>query len=352
MKNNTDYKEIKQLVEQYLEGFIESKIEEARDYDKVYERLWTEIKRYMSVGGKRLRPYLVVLAYRTHGGTDVSNIIPVAAAWELLHACLLVHDDIIDRDVIRHGHPNIQGAYLGHYESSHDADHFAAGAALLAGDLLLSSAYELIMAANVPYKQKYTVHKLLSKALYGVAGGELMDVETVLMSVKDAQPLKIAHYKTAEYSCEYPLRCGAVLAGVDEGQSSAIKEFAVPLGIGYQIIDDMLGVFGREEVTGKSNSGDLREKKRTLLIQETMKSCKQDDKKRLIALFGKQDELDNDEVEEVRQILERANIQRKMELKIADYEGSALRAIEKLSVEAAAKQKYITLVEALFRRKY
>ena len=140
-------------VNHLLHKYCSTKIRRAKNYDSSYQKLWTVIDQYLMQGGKRIRPYLTVTAYSAYGGKDHSTIYPAACAWKLLHAGLLVHDDIIDRDIIRHGALNISGTYQQLYgEATNDSLHFANSSALLAGDLLLAGAQEIVLKLK-PYVQ-------------------------------------------------------------------------------------------------------------------------------------------------------------------------------------------------------
>lgn len=337
-------------INEYIRRFADEKIVAAQAYDTNYVRLWQNIGEYLLAGGKRIRPYLIILTYQAYGGRDLERIIPIAGAWELLHASLLVHDDIIDRDDVRHGVLNISGKYKQYYGSGNDKEHLAYGAALLAGDLLLSGAHESIARADISSDKKNEIQKLLSQALFGVAGGELLDTEAVLEKLDSVDALKIAQYKTAEYSCEYPIICGAVLADVGGAEQRKLKDMAMSLGIGYQLVDDLLGVFGKQDVTGKSNTGDIREKKRTLLIQRTYETLDQKDKLKLEGMYDQEDVLGEDEITYVKELIQQSGAKEKIEQEIDLHRQGALDKIDQLEVSGDYKEKYQKITEMLLSR--
>jgi geranylgeranyl diphosphate synthase, type II len=352
MAEYLDRAALKVQVDAYIDGFCAQKIQQAKRYDQSYIRLWKEIQRYIARGGKRVRPYLVVLAYQSHGGRQVDRIIPIAAAWEMLHAALLVHDDIIDRDLSRHGYLNIQGEYEKHYDGSRDGMHYAQGAALLAGDLLIASAFEMVLSSELNVVHKARAHQLLCDAIFGVAGGELMDVETIFDSISAAKTEKVARYKTAEYSCEYPLWCGATLAGVDDVSIEALRQFAIPLGIGYQLVDDLLGVFGESSVTGKSNSGDIREKKRTILLQKTFVALAPDKQKELVSIYQQDAELDEQTIARVRTLISQSGAHTAVENEIGQYYQEAEKSIAALKIDNEAKLRYREILDVFLKREF
>ncbi len=277
-----------QIVNETLSTFLNEKKATAVSIHSSYGRLYTEIERVVFAGGKRLRPHLVFLGY----GSYDDAIAKVAAAHELLHAALLIHDDIIDRDTLRHGQATIHHNYdIVHYapfiDNDKDRHHFSTSAALLAGDLLISSAYELIRLAQLDTQQYQKATQLLNTAVFEVAAGELLDTEAPFIPDTYA-PVLVYRYKTTGYSFIAPLLTGASLANTNsEADLEHLREYATNLGIAYQIKDDCLGVFGETNQTGKSTFGDLREGKQTILISEFKKAATPEQLEAFAASFGK-----------------------------------------------------------------
>lgn len=345
-----DYKSAKNAVSKGIHAYCLDQIQRAEKYDETYVRLWQEIDAYLQAGGKRIRAYLVVLTYQAYGGVKSDTILPVSVAWELLHACLLMHDDIIDRDFTRHGVLNISGTYRDIYKNSPDPVHFANGAAMLAGDLLMSGAYQLLHSAEVDFQTRQKIHHLLNDAVFGVAGGEFMDMEIVLQEVARADALKIAHFKTAEYTCEYPMKTGAVLADAPEDELDKLTKLSNALGVGFQLVDDLLGVFGDEATTGKSTSGDIREKKRTVLLQETYKRLKGADKRQLVAIMDKTGELRPSEIEIVRNFMQKSGARQAVKDRISDLKNESLAILDTMKILSTYKSEYIWLIKKLLDR--
>lgn len=261
-----DISSAKTVVNAFLAAFFEEKIRESNAIDASYARLWENIRDVALCGGKRLRPYLTYVGY---GAID-DRITPVAAAQELLHIALLVHDDIIDRDDLRHGQANLNGRYLsiyGELDSAGERRHYSYSAAMLAGDLLISAAHSLVAASDFSEQAKVAADARLSRSIFEVAGGELMDTEASFMP-DYYDPMVINRYKTASYSFVGPLLTGAPLAGRSSADRKALERCGEQFGIAYQLRDDYLGVFGDEKSTGKSTYGDLREGKKTYLIEQ------------------------------------------------------------------------------------
>lgn len=250
----------------FLEQRFAKRIEEAAAMHETYRTLWSETARIVMNGGKRLRPYLVMIG----AGRYDPSAIPIAAAQELLHVAMLAHDDVIDQDNIRRGEPNINGSYVERYTPYLDgplAQHYAHSAGILAGDLLLSEAYHCIMSSDNPSDLKSKLSETLYASIFSVLGGELMDVEAAFMRDLSFDPIMVSRYKTASYSCIGPLVSGAQWSNTPQEVIDQLTEFGMYAGIAFQLQDDLLGVFGDEAKTGKSSLTDLREAKTTYLIQ-------------------------------------------------------------------------------------
>jgi len=236
-----------------------------------YVELWNRIED-STTGGKRFRPRMVFAAYEALGGTDSEAAAYVGAAFELLHTALCLHDDVIDRDFVRRGIPNVAGAFRDRAAaagmSADAAEHHGVSAAVIAGDLALFNAYRLIDRSGVGDSTRARLLEVMDEALFASAAGELIDIDFTLQAdgphVDDI--LSMERLKTAVYSFEGPLQAGAILAGASDETVATLGDFGREIGIAYQVVDDVLGVFGTEAETGKTTLGDLREGKRTVLI--------------------------------------------------------------------------------------
>lgn len=266
-----------------------------------YTELWDSIEA-ATTGGKRFRPRMVFAAYESLGGTDREAAACVGAAFELLHTALCVHDDVIDRDFVRRGLPNVSGVFrnraLAAGSTEKDAEHHGVSAAVIAGDLALFNAYRLIDRSGVGDAVRARLLEVMDEALFASAAGELIDIDFTLQPqaphVDDI--LAMERLKTAVYSFEGPLQAGAILAGAAEEVVTTLGDFGREIGIAYQLVDDVLGVFGSEEETGKTVVGDLREGKRTVMIAYASSAPGWDE---LEALFGDAD-LDEEGAERLR----------------------------------------------------
>lgn len=341
------------IIEAALHDYCSARTSEAEAIGGNFKQLWQEIDHYVSGGGKRIRPRIFVMMHDFYGGNASYNgVLSVACAWEMLHASVLIHDDIIDRDSIRHGKLNIAGRYEETYSklTKKDARHYALSAALMAGDLLISSAYDIVSKADLTDSQKILMQHYISRAVFSVVGGELLDTESALYPISSVDTYAIANHKTASYSFQVPLESGAMLAGAPEEDLQKLNAIGLHAGIAFQLKDDLLGVFGDSAVTGKSNRSDLLEKKRTLLIQKVLESASSEDKTRLLELYAHEEPLTANEAEEVYECIIRSGVKEEIERHVQENTDSALRIANTLSVSEQNRQTLITLISGLVGR--
>ncbi|MBN9185977.1 polyprenyl synthetase family protein [Microbacterium sp.] len=258
-------------VERRLAAFFDDARARSRDRHPRFEELWLAT-RAAATGGKRLRPRLVVAPYLLLDGAPLPPAIELAVAIELLHTALLLHDDVIDGDVERRGAPNVAGTFERAAVEAGAPRRVAQGwgvsAAILAGDLMLTSALRLVAGLRVDEDRRERIVDLVDESVFRAAAGELADVAYAAgLDTPSASAIRqMMADKTAHYSLELPLRAAAILAGSPEPLGERLGAIGRSLGLVFQMRDDLLGVFGRSEETGKSTVGDLREGKRTLLI--------------------------------------------------------------------------------------
>lgn len=326
-------------VEQFLGVFFAAQILASQQLDSRYALLWQALRQVTLAGGKRLRPFLTLLSYQAYGGESLDQVLPVAVAHELLHTSLLIHDDIIDKDYVRHGQPNIAGLFqvaYQHLSPTADISHYASSAALLAGDLLLSAASQVITTAELPDHLKLTSLQALSHSIFVVGGGEFLDTEAGLQPFDAARSLRVADLKTAHYSFVAPLQAGAILAGANARQLQLLADLGRSLGIAYQLADDIIGLYGDETISGKTNIGDVREAKRTYLMAQALTQCTPAEARRLQRLLGKSD-ISDSEALAVRRIVRTSGAKADTLAAIQNYVGQALDCLEQLQIPAASK---------------
>ena len=345
-------KTVREDVAALIDNYCQAQIAHASDMSQSYERLWRQTQSYLLGGGKRFRPYLVVLSYQAYGGSDYETILHVAAAWELVHNCLLIHDDIIDRDITRHGKPNIAGAYRQIYEplsGEASAKHYADGAALLAGDLVMNASFDFIVSSDLSSDQKVSACKLLNQAIFNVGGGEFLDMEATLLEYGLVDSALIAQQKTAHYSFMSPLQVGATLAGASVQDITDLTGWGAKLGFGFQLVDDMLGLYGDEAVIGKSAKSDLREGKHTAILDGIIKLGTPDQVDSLLTII-KSGSISDDDVSAVRALAEDTGARLVVQSVIDQIREETERMVISLKVDEVFKQEFSWVIGACLDR--
>lgn len=270
--------EFRALVQAQLDAFLEESRTSVNQTHGHGPDFWDALGDSLT-GGKWTRPRLVWIAYRAGSGTDTFSCARLAASFELLHAALLIHDDVIDRDFIRRGHPTLSAVYRDHaLDLGHglvDANHAGASAAIIAGDLLLAGSIRFSSLAAVAGPDPVGVINAMSTAVLRSATGELDDLLYSLLPQTSsvANVLDMERLKTAAYSFEAPLIAGSLLSGASPATAERLGAVGRQIGIAYQITDDVLGTFGDPRITGKSVDSDLLEGKHTILSAYAATAC-------------------------------------------------------------------------------
>jgi geranylgeranyl diphosphate synthase type I len=299
--------DIKEKVNQRLEKFFKQKIKEAAKKDKIFKESIKLIADFTLRGGKRMRAALLYYGYLACGKRKSEKVLEVALCMELAHSFLLIHDDIIDNDNLRRGKPTMHREYSKLYWNLNlkRPEKFGESLALLAGDIAYSLAISILCKAKFDEKLKVEAIHYFETMIRETAIGEMMDILISHDKRLDKHDIiKMYKYKTAKYSLEGPLILGAILGGGNKNIKAILSEYAICLGVAFQINDDILGIFGNEKEIGKEVGSDLREGKLNLLTLETLKRASSKDKIKLRRIFKKNKVLKKD-VEFFKKIAEK-----------------------------------------------
>ncbi len=309
--------------------------------------------RAFTAGGKRIRPSLLLLGFRAAGGRALSAVEGPALALELLHTCALLHDDVIDQAPSRRGRPSVHHAFAeqhGAQDWRGDGDAYGRAVAILLGDLAFVQADELFLDARVPDRTLLTAFRRFTLLREEVMAGQALDLHAAVAGVTDRElALRIATLKSGRYSVARPLEIGALLAGADGELIDQLRAFGDPLGRAFQLADDLLGVFGDAQSTGKSTSSDLAEGKRTLLIAEALHRLAPAEATELDAMLG-HGPLDASAAARARALLERSGAREATSSTIADNITEALRALDALEVDPTARDALVVIADYLGAR--
>ncbi|MFA6197806.1 MAG: polyprenyl synthetase family protein [Patescibacteria group bacterium] len=315
-------------MERRMHLVIEQEKRLARQVDPTAVDLVQRLEEFaLRLGSKRLRGYLVKIGYEAISGRMApASVANVAAAAELMHSYMLIHDDIIDQDNERRGGLTVHVQLANLYHNWHHGESLA----ILCGNITGSLADECIATADISAEKKIEIWRAFQAINRRTNYGEALDVVMSLRRSADLKKVLRVHLnKTAYYSVEGPLRIGALLAGAKPSQLKSIRDFALPLGVGYQLQDDLAGVFGQPKQTGKPDDSDIKEGKLTLLYCHASKFLPQNEKRWFMKHYG-QPKLNRTDVIRIRSLfieygaladsLRRINLYLKRSLKILDHD--------------------------------
>jgi geranylgeranyl diphosphate synthase type I len=340
-----------------------------------------DFSRQFLSGGKRFRAQFAHLGWQSvpapagTGPDDSSGagprtvdraldgLVSAASALEIFHAAALVHDDIIDNSDTRRGAPSAHRRF----ESLHGAEgwagnpaDFGRASAILLGDLLLGWSDELLDEGLDDAPDRRSARR--SRAEFNrmrteVTAGQYLDIleERAWLTQAEAELLgravRVIVFKSAKYSVQAPLVIGAALAGADDRHLDALRAFGLPLGIAYQLRDDLLGVFGDAAVTGKPSGDDLREGKRTVLVALARERLDAADLGTVDRLLGRPD-LSADQISGLQQMIVDSGAVDRVESMIQENVTEALAVLTDSPVEADVARQLTEFAGTVTRRAF
>ncbi len=297
----------KAQIDPKIAAYFDDALEEAKREDALVYDALKHVKAMTLAGGKRLRPAFMYYGYLAAGGTDRERLMSTAVAVELIHMFLLIHDDIIDRDTLRHGEPTLHERYRAwgrKYLFLSNADHFGDSIALIVGDMVFALGNDIIFQSGFPEKNVYAALSRMQKIVSHTVVGQARDIYIEYKGEATSEEiLSMYEKKTARYTVEGPLHLGSLLAGGTPELATEMSRYALPLGIAFQIQDDILGIYGDEERIGKPIGSDIREGKITLLVAYVFEHADRTIKKELDQLLKRGMHLTHTDINRFREIL-------------------------------------------------
>ncbi|WP_117214930.1 polyprenyl synthetase family protein [Allorhizocola rhizosphaerae] len=344
-------------VDTVLDGFLQEQQRMWTGQDR--RPVWEALREFVLNGGKRMRPafcYWGFQGVRRDGKPPDDTAIVAGAALELFHCFALIHDDIIDGSGQRRGALSMHERFAAHHAQQRrrgrwqgDPAHFGRSVALLCGDLCASWAQQLFCRCGAAPEALRRAHELFATARSEAIAGEHLDVLSYAVNGKGgkravARAMLVARLKTARYSITRPLQIGAALAGGDTRLLRGYAAAGDALGEAFQLRDDLLGVFGDPDRTGKPVLDDLRQGKPTVLLALTLAQADRGQLEVLRSLVGNPD-LDNTGAETVRTIMADCGALEAIESRIRLGHGLAVKALESLDLEVQARAELIRLAD-------
>ena len=284
----------------------------------------------MLSGGKRLRPAFAYWGWRAVGGADNDAIVCAASALEFVQASALIHDDVIDGSDTRRGLPSIHKQFENLHTNSSwhgSAAQFGIGTAILLGDLCLTWSDEVLYKSGLDDAALRRGKVIFDIMRTELMAGQYLDTLEQARQTADIDTIRqVMIHKSAKYTIERPLHFGAALADGTPEHLQALTHYGIPLGVAFQLRDDVLGIFGNPEETGKPAGDDIREGKRTMLIARALHACSEAEAAKLLATIGRKD-LTEQDVDVVRDIITNSGALEIVERDIARGQEVALTAL-------------------------
>ena len=336
-------------VEQRLREFLAPEHARWSAFDPDLAEPMAEIGRLVLVGGKRLRPAFCHWGFAAAGGDPADPMVANAgAAFELMHAFALFHDDVMDDAASRRGNPTTHTVFAQHHRDggwAGEARRFGEGVAILVGDLAFVYSDMLMAGAG---REAWAIWNELRVELNV---GQVLDI---IGSVRNERSRlkaeQICRYKSGKYTIERPLHLGAVMAAPHRAAEllPALSSYGLPLGDAFQMRDDVMGAFGDAAVTGKPVGGDLREGKPTPLMARAVEAATPA-QATVLAMVGRTD-LDDADVARVQQAIVDSGALAALEDTIARLATEAVAAIERAPIEADACTELVALAAYVSQR--
>lgn len=307
MDIQTTLRDFKARLDPRIAAYFDTSLADAKKDDElVYEAL-RHVRKMTLAGGKRLRPAFMYYGYLAAGGTDRERLLDTAVAVELIHTFLLIHDDIIDRDAFRHGEPTLHERYRAwgkRHLKLENPEHFGDSIALIVGDMLFAFGNDIIFTSGFPEKNVYAALSRMQRIVAHTVVGQARDIYIEYKGeATEAEILSMYEKKTARYTVEGPLHLGVLLAGGTPELAAELSRYALPIGVAFQIQDDILGIYGDEGRIGKPVGSDIREGKVTLLVSYVFEHANRATKKELDQLLKKGQTLALADIERFRTII-------------------------------------------------
>ena len=318
-----------------LKSLLDSFIEQER-YGDCPETLYTPLHYIMQLGGKRLRPLLVLMGYQLYGDHP-EKVLSQALSVEIFHNFTLMHDDIMDNAPLRRGQQTVH-------------EKWDNNRAILSGDVMLVRAYDYLIRG-----QEEIAHELVSlfnECAAAVCEGQQYDMDYEKQEeVTEQEYLEMIRLKTAVL-IGYSLELGAVLGG-DNHDRQHLRDFGTNIGLGFQLKDDLLDLYADKDKFGKQTGGDIISRKKTFLYITALAHCSETERSSLKELYSADSQRSDEErVEDTRGIFDQLGVREKTEERVGQYFEKAFESLRK--VKAPLNRKYILkkFTENLISRQY
>lgn len=323
---------MEQNLSKYLDVINEALV--AIEYPKQPESLYAPIRYELSLGGKRIRPVLMLMACELFGG-DVNQAVNPAIGLEVFHNFTLLHDDVMDNSDLRRGKPTVHKVWSENH-------------AILSGDAMQIMATQFM--AQVPARHLPAVLDTFLKTAIEICEGQQFDMDFEERNdVTTDEYINMIRLKTAVLlGCA--LKIGAIIAGAPTAQANSLYHFGENLGLAFQLQDDYLDVYGDPIIFGKNIGGDILNEKKTFMLIEAQRLAQDKDLEIMQQFLGNDDVEPRDKIEAITQVYNNLGIDKMCNDKAEDFYNAALRCMDEVLVPEDRKIPLLALAKSLMNR--
>ena len=317
-----------------LRGVIDREIEKMNFNGRHPSELYIPVEYIMSIGGKRLRPVLSLMACRLFSD-DITHCIRPALAIELFHNFTLLHDDIMDKADMRRGRPTVHKKW-------------GENTAILSGDVMVVLSFDLISSAKLDILPRLL--SVFNRTAIEVCEGQQMDMnfETTPL-VEEHSYLEMIKLKTSVLIAA-SMEIGAIAAGASTEDSGLLYESGLNLGLAFQLQDDVMDLYGDQDKFGKKPGGDILMNKKTILLIKALEMADEKTAKKITNIMEKEKDPEI-KVSEIKRIFDQMEIQEAANRMANDYFQKALRRLDDTSCKTERKKEFAGFIETVMKRK-
>jgi geranylgeranyl diphosphate synthase type I len=350
---------LRRRIDAALSAFAQREVERLQALDVDLTPLADSARDFVMAGGKRLRPLFCYWSWRaTAGGSSPAAqdaVIAAAASLELVQACALAHDDVIDASDSRRGRPSLHREWEARHTAAQwdgDPERFGRATSILLGDVFLAWSDSMLAGSGLSESQLARARPVWDLMRTELLAGQYLDVaEQARAESSIDRSLRIAALKSGRYSVERPILLGAAIAGAPARTVAALGEFGRDVGVAFQLRDDLLGVFGDPSLTGKPAGDDLREGKRTVLVAVALAAADSGQREFLREHIGAAD-LPAVEITAIQDLLRSLGAVDTVEQMIRERSDRAVRALESVDLGPAGREALLDLAQVAVQRQH
>ncbi|MBN1521371.1 MAG: polyprenyl synthetase family protein [Candidatus Aureabacteria bacterium] len=340
--------EIKNKINRSLHRILQN-LDKTYGLRRISPFLFKNLKQFITRDGKRLRPVLFSLSYLGFSKKPAHHYMTCALSLELLHDFIIIHDDIIDKAGLRRGKPSLHIIFEKYLSMFRHAKFNGKDFSLIAGDLMYSLGLRCFLSIEEhPLRKQKALFRLVDGAIRTGSGqlAELLLSLKPLDSVKKKDIYRVYDLKTAYYTFYLPLVLGAILSG--QKVTPSMEKCGLMLGRAFQIKDDIIDIFGKENKTGKSSLSDIRESKRTLLVWSAYRQSSAASRKSITKILCKE-KPDKKDLEKIKDIIVSSGSLEKAKKEIIDFRKQAKKLIRSFRMKKEIKGTLSLYCEELLR---